>query len=113
MLQASPAFLLAVIIAVYGCVQPYKDTLTNILEIFVQVDFLILVFLWATPHISEEFFVFKPPSNSTSSHGECAGDTKGVAEIVWILMPIFYLPLVTLLILLITTAVKVLTYHIR
>ena len=104
--------MLAVIIAVYGYVQPYKDILMNILEIFVQVDFLILVLLWETPHISEELHVFKPPSNSTG-HGECAGDTKGIAEIVWILMPIFYLPLVTLLILLITTAVKVLTYHIR
>ena len=109
MLQAAPTLLLAITIAVYGYVQPYKSMFTNILELILQVDFLILVLLWGTPYITEEYFVFEP-SPITSGRDECARDAMGIAEVTWILMPILYLPLIILLVVLIAVVVKALTW---
>ncbi len=101
--------MLAITIAVYGYLQPHKDMVANLLEVFVQINFLVLVFLWATPHITEELFVFESSSTS-DSHEDCVGHPEGIAEVTWILMPVFYLPMLALLLVLAAIAGEALRY---
>ena len=95
--QASPALVLAVIIGVYGFAQPYKDTMANLLEMFVQITFLVLLLLWTTPLIQENYFVFEPPADTRDG---CVDGPLGIATMTWILMPLYYLPVFVLLVML-------------
>ena len=99
-MKASPTLVLAIIITVYGFVQPYKSQTANLLEMGVQVNFLLLLLIEATSNIRELYFTFPPllQSNATSesnvtSEPECVDTLTGIAPITWILMPFYYLPL--------------------
>ena len=97
LMKASPTLVLAIIITVYGFVQPYKSQTANFLEIGVQVNFLVLLLIEATSNIRELYFTFPPllQSNMTSEP-ECVDSPRGIAPITWILMPLYYLPLLVL-----------------
>ena len=97
LMKASPALVLAIIITVYGFVQPYKSQTANFLEMGVQVNFLVLLLIKATSNIHELYFTFPPllQSNMTSEP-ECVDSPRGIAPITWILMPLYYLPLLVL-----------------
>ena len=94
LMKASPTLVLAIIITVYGFVQPYKSRAANLLEIGVQVNFLLLLLIEATSNIRDLYFTFPPllQSNMTSEP-ECVDSPTGIAPITWILMPFYYLPL--------------------
>ena len=96
-MKASPTLVLAIIITVYGFVQPYRSRTANLLEMGVQVNFLVLLLIEATSNISELYFTFPPllQSNATSEP-ECVDSPRGIAPITWILMPLYYLPLLVL-----------------
>ena len=93
-MKASPTLVLAIVITVYGFVQPYKSQTANLLEMGVQVNFLLLLLIEATSNIRELYFTFPPllQSNATSEP-ECVDSPTGIAPITWILMPFYYLPL--------------------
>ena len=93
-MKASPALVLAIIITVYGFVQPYKSLTANLLEIGVQVNFFVLLLIEATSGIRDLYFNFPSllQSNMTSEP-ECVDSLTGIAPITWILMPFYYLPL--------------------
>ena len=94
LMKASPALVLAIIITVYGFVQPYKSLTANLLEIGVQVNFFVLLLIEATPGIRDLYFNF--PSllqSNVTSEPECVDSLTGIAPITWILMPFYYLPL--------------------
>ena len=93
--QAVPVLLLAVYTAVYGYVQPYKRQVTNIIETAVNLNFLLLLLLNATSYFHDDLFTFPSLSQSSSEDG-CLGSISGIAVVSWILMPFYYLPLVTL-----------------
>ena len=96
-MKVSPTLVLAIIITVYGFVQPYKSQTANFLEIGIQVNFLVLLLIEATSNIRELYFTFPPllQSNVTSKP-ECVDSLTGIAPITWILMPFYYLPLLVL-----------------
>ena len=96
-MKASPTLVLAIIITVYGFVQPYKSQTANFLEIGVQVNFLVLLLIEATSNIRELYFTFPPLLQSNvTSEPECVDSLTGIAPITWILMPFYYLPLLVL-----------------
>ena len=80
--------VLAVYTAVYGYVQPYRHRLTNLLETAVNVNFLLLLTINATYFFDVDMFVF---SHSESSSSEECG-SFGVADVSWLLMSVYYLP---------------------
>ena len=93
-MKASPTLVLAIIITVYGFVQPYKSRTANLLEMGVQVNFLLLLLIEATSNIRELYFTFPPLLQSNvTSEPECVDSPTGIAPITWILMPFYYLPL--------------------
>ena len=97
LMKASPTLVLAIIITVYEFVQLYKSRTANILEIGVQVNFLLLLLIEATSGIRELYFTFPPLLQSnTTSEPECVDTLTGIAPITWILMPLYYLPLLVL-----------------
>ena len=97
LMKASPTLVLAIIITVYEFVQLYKSRTANILEIGVQVNFLLLLLIEATSGIRELYFTFPPLRQSnTTSEPECVDTLTGIAPITWILMPLYYLPLLVL-----------------
>ena len=96
-MKASPTLVLAIIITVYGFVQPYKSQTANILEMGVQVNFLVLLLIEATSNIRELYFTFPPLlQNNMTSEPDCVDSSTGIAPITWILMPLYYLPLLVL-----------------
>ena len=79
---------------VYGFAQPYKSLIANILEMGVQVNFLLLLLIEATSGIRDLYFTFPPLLQSnTRFDPECVDSPIGIAPITWILMPFYYLPL--------------------
>ena len=94
LMKASPTLVLAIIITVYGFVQPYKSRTANLLEMGVQVNFLLLLLIEATSNIRDLHFTFPPLLQSNvTSEPECVDSPTGIAPITWILTPFYYLPL--------------------
>ena len=92
--QASPTLVLAIVFTVYGFVQPYKSLIANIIEMGVQINFLLLLLIEATSEIHDIYFTFPPILQSdATSQGECVDTLTGIATTTWILMPFYYLPL--------------------
>ena len=87
--QGARILFLAVYTTVHGYVQPYRYRLTNLLEIAMNVNFLLLLFINTTPYFYDELYIF----SSHTHNDECAGIHKSVTQISWILIPVYYLPL--------------------
>ena len=94
LMKVSPTLVLGIIMTVYGFVQPYNSRTANILEMGVQVNFLVLLLIEATSGIRDLYLTF--PSllrSNVTSKPECVDSPTGIAPITWILMPLYYLPL--------------------
>ena len=102
------ALHLAVFTTLYGYAQPYKAAVANLIETVVNINFLLLLLLNATPFFYEDALIFPTPSTS-SAETSCPGHVSGIAIVSWILMPFYYLPLL----LFIALAVVFGTLHIR
>lgn len=85
--------VLSVFTTVSGYVQPYRSRLANLLETAVHLNFLFLLIINATTFFNNDFFVFSSNSvaDSSSSDG-CTDSIAGIAKVTWILMPVYYLP---------------------
>ena len=86
--------VLAVYSTVYGYVQPYRSRLANLLEIAVNINFLLLLLINATSFFHDDMFIFSSADmvfNNTSSG--CTGSIAGVAHVSWLLTPFYYFPL--------------------
>ena len=93
--------VLAITITVYGFLQPYRGLLANAMEMFLQIDFLILMMLRITPIIQDQYLVFSSPTTtvppSSSMDGKiCSDSVAGVAKFTWVLTPFYYIPLLVL-----------------
>ena len=87
--------VVAVNVTVYGYIQPYKSLLANLLEIAVNINFLFLLLINSTSFFHEDMFTFSDiSSNSTSS--DCGSSIAGIAHVSWLLMPVYYLPILGL-----------------
>ena len=81
-MQGILILFLAVYITVHGYVQPYRDLLANLLEIAVNVNSFILLLMSTTPYFYDDLFIFAPYT-----------ENNNIAQVSWILMPVYYLPL--------------------
>ena len=88
-LQGIRILFLVVYTTVHGYVQPYRDLLANLLEIAVNVNFFILLLMNTTPYFYDDLFIFAPYTENT----EYDGIHNNIAQVSWILMPVYYLPL--------------------
>ena len=81
-----------VITATYIYVQPFKQTVVNILEAILSINTLILLLIRNTDVIRDSLDSFEqqPPRNKTI----CQDDVEGVTDFSWLLLPDYYLPLV-------------------
>ena len=95
-LQVAPVLVLCLSIAVYGFVQPYKSQAANILEVVVQINFLLLLLVKITYNGSVDFDTLPPVTedflNSTAIN-VCNDKLTGVVAEVWTLLPFYYFPL--------------------
>ena len=90
----APTLLLAIIITVYGFAQPYRSLIANILEMGVQVNFLLLLLIESTSSIRDSYFIFPALTQSnTEFDPKCVDSPTRIAPLTWILMPFYYLPL--------------------
>ena len=85
-------FLMGIYMTVYGYIRPYRSLCSNVIELVVSLNFLLLLILDSTSYFSDMYFIFQ----SASSNEHCYGQFEGVTIISWILMPFYYLPLVAL-----------------
>ena len=88
-LQGIILLVLAVYTTVHGYIQPYRVRLTNLLELAVNVNFCMLLLIVTTPYFYDDLFIF--PSHTEDT--ECSGIHNSIAQVIWILMPVYYLPL--------------------
>lgn len=95
LLQVVKVLVLAVYTTVSGYVQPYRSQLANLLETAVHINFLFLLILNATSYFHNDLFIFSSDSLTDGSSSEsCTGGLAGIAHVTWILMPVYYLPVI-------------------
>lgn len=86
-------FVLMIAIVMYGYAQPYKHAGVNVLEILLSVNTLILLLLVNTTTFQEELSIIGPlPDNGEIS--SCRESLGGVTDFAWLLLPVYYLPLI-------------------
>lgn len=94
-LQVVKVLVLAVYTTVSGYIQPYRSQLANFLETAVHINFLSLLILNATSYFHNDLFIFSSGSLTDGSSSEsCTGGLAGIAHVTWILMPVYYLPVI-------------------
>ena len=87
--QRAATLVVALYTTLCGYVQPHTSRLANLLETAVNINFLILLSINATPYFYDDLFTFSHIEGS--SRGECGED--GIALVCWLMMPVYYLPL--------------------
>ena len=93
--QYPAMFVLMIITAVNGYVQPYKHHAANILETVLSVNTLVLLLLRNTATIEEALGNLGEQA-ADSQLSTCQDNMDGVTDFVWLLQPAYYLPLVLL-----------------
>ena len=108
-----PIFIMCIILVIYGLIQPYKSNLINVLELIIQVNFIILLALESTSFLRD---TFPPPpqmqantqlNTTAAGDGTCKDAPIGISDLSKILLPFYYLPL---LLLIITATGKLIQY---
>ena len=91
-LQYSSIFLIIIILFAYGYVQPYKSMISNVLEVVLAVDILILLGLKNSNQIPNT--ILSQQLNDTMS-ANCTDtiDITGISPLVAALTPFYYIPL--------------------
>eukprot|EP00731_Ephydatia_muelleri_P010299 Em0005g885a len=87
-----------VILSIYGYIQPYKHMLSNVLEVVLAVDVLVMLMMKNTDHIRDSLIGIPPQLVSTTndSANACvdAENISALSPLVILLTPFYYLPLV-------------------
>ena len=114
-----PLFIMCIMLAIYGFIQPYKSKLTNVLELVVQINVIVLLALESTNFLKETYNTVPPLSqmqasaqlNTTATVADDSSPCKdapiGISDLSKILLPFYYLPL---LLLIITATGKLIQY---
>ena len=92
------AMFLMILIALYGYLKPYSCNVSNILEVAVLVDFLIMLLIWNDPAIVELYSVFAPSNISSlaefsNCHADQETDHFAITTLTKILTAFYYAPL--------------------
>ena len=91
--------VLVLSIVIYSYVLPYKSKVANTIEIIVQLNFLTLLVLEATPLFQETLYVFSAPTDEEleRSRVKCVNSPADTSSKTWLLLPFYYLPLLGLI----------------
>lgn len=88
---------MCITLVTYGFIQPYKSQLSNILEIVVQANFVLLLALESTTFLEDDYGVYLSTEmdtdvspNATNAYTDVA---PGVSVFTTILLPFYYAPL--------------------
>ena len=81
---------------VYAYVLPYKEMLVNIVELFLQLSFLMFLLLRSTQSIVDNYLVFPDHEHGNEDLNGCSSENS-IAPLTWILFPFAYLPLVVIM----------------
>ena len=96
-IQIPPLFVVYTIFVVYGFIQPYKEQLTNILEMVVLGNLVLLLTLESTAFLNDVYSVFPQPLTSTAASQNatvtCVEGIHGVSDLTKVLLPFYYAPL--------------------
>ena len=90
LLQVYALLVLIASLFLYAYNFPYKSKVANILEVVLQLNFLILLLLEYTLVLREDLFVF----SGDTSVGVCDNNCTNISYIVILLAPVYYMPLV-------------------
>ena len=82
-MQVYAMLLLVSVLSATAFFLPYKSLLSNVIEIFLVLNILLLLLLDATPHIRESLFTF--------------GAGVDVSPISWVLFTLYYIPIIALM----------------
>ena len=114
-----PLFIMCIMLAIYGLIQPYKSKLTNVLELVVQINLIVLLALESTSFLKDTYnTVPRLPQKQASAQlnttvtaaddsSPCKDAPVGISDLSKILLPFYYLPL---LLLIITATGKLIQY---
>ena len=100
LLQYSSIFFIAIIMTIYGYVQPYKQILPNVLEVALAGDVLIMLLLKNTNFLVDSHqYLPRQFSQEQVANGtdRCINNDNliGFTTLVNILTPFFFIPLFT------------------
>ena len=88
---------MCIVFTVYGFIQPYKSRVANVLEMLVQINFIVLLLLESTSFLRDIYNVFPLPQvtveQSLNVTDVCTDGRSGVSVITSILLPFYYSPL--------------------
>ena len=96
-IQVYGMLVLVMSLIVYGYVLPYKSKVANGAEIVIQLNFLTLLVLEATPLFQETLFYFPAPTgdvNMERSGRQCMDEPPSTNSLSWLLLPFYYAPVV-------------------
>lgn len=91
-MQVSPLCVMSVMLVVYGMIQPYKNRTTNIVEMLVQINFILLLTLESSGYLKDTNVDL---------------NSSGVSTVTAILLPFYYLPIVPFIV---TAGIKFIIY---
>ena len=109
------AMVLMILIALYGYLRPYSWNASNILEVAVLVDFLIMLLIRDDPAIVEPYSLFSPSNvSSLAEFANCHDDQEmapfHITTLTKILTVFYYTPvlfsLVTILVVIFLAAIR-------
>ena len=94
LLQYLAILLLMSTLALYGFIQPYQETGTNILEVIFSINTIILLLLRGTKVIEDEWGRTFGKDKSIAT-GKCTDNRSiNITAFAWILFPLYYSSLV-------------------
>ena len=97
--------VLVVSISLYAYCMPYKSKTANILEVVVQLNLLILLLLELPSIVRDNLFIF----SGDMSDAMC-GVFSNISYIVILLAPIYYIPVLVLIVVAILQFIKFVRY---
>ena len=89
-------FVVMLVVMLYGYVQPFKSTLSNVVETVLAVDTLILLILSNTSQLRDSgssLSLF-----TTSINGCTQTESHGITDLVALMTVFYYFPLLVLLV---------------
>ena len=78
--------------AVYSYVQPFKQLAVNVLETVLSINTIILLLLRNTSTIRDDLSSLGRQLSLNETL--CQDEVKGVTDFSWLLLPVYYLPLI-------------------
>lgn len=79
--------------AVYGYIQPFKQSSVNALEVALSINTLVLLLLRNTDDIEDSLGTLTEQSQHNETSNGCRDTVQGVTNFSWVLFHVYYLPL--------------------